>query len=104
MKNKQHQFPSNLVRIWTPSTHSLFPLKFRQVVKSVLMLGAKRQDGTPYYPQTHFHKLPKDLLFLILHYVVLPTTGQPKPKEREESSAEQKHESTHNKKRKRSEP
>jgi hypothetical protein len=57
MKNKQQQLPSDLVRIWTPSTHSLFPLKFRQVVKAVLMLGAKRQDGTPYYPQTHFYIL-----------------------------------------------
>jgi ankyrin repeat protein len=35
--------------VWAPSIHSLFPLKFRQVVKVVLMLGAKRQDGTPYY-------------------------------------------------------
>jgi hypothetical protein len=70
MKNKRQQLPSDLVTRWTPSTHSLFPLKVRQVVKAVLMLGAKRQDGTPYYPQTHFYKLPKDLLFLILHYAV----------------------------------
>jgi hypothetical protein len=69
MKNYQQQLPSDLVRIWTPSIHSLFPLKFRQVVKAVLMLGAKRQDGTPYYPQTHFYKLPKELLFTILQYV-----------------------------------
>jgi hypothetical protein len=40
------------------------------------MLGAKRQDGTPYYPQTHFYKLPKDLLFLILQYAALPNTEQ----------------------------
>jgi hypothetical protein len=68
MKNKQEQLPSDLLRIWTPSIHSLFPLKFRQLVKAVLMLGAKRQDGTPYYPQTHFYKLPKDVLFLILQH------------------------------------
>jgi hypothetical protein len=67
-KNTQQLLPADLVRIWTPSTHSLFPLKFRQVVKAVLMLGAKRRDGTPYYPQTHFYKLPKDVLFLILQY------------------------------------
>jgi hypothetical protein len=42
------------------------------------MLGAKKQDGTPYHPQTHFYKLPKDVLFLILQYVALPNTGQPK--------------------------
>jgi hypothetical protein len=71
MKNKQQQLPADLVTRWTPSTHSLFPLKFRHVVKAVLMLGAKRQDGTPYYPQTHFYKLPKDLVFLILQYVVV---------------------------------
>jgi hypothetical protein len=70
MKNNKEQLPSDLltVRIWAPSTHSLFPLEFRQVVKAVLMLGAKRQDVTPYYPQTHFYKLPKHLLFLILQY------------------------------------
>ena len=68
IKNKQQKLPIDFL-IWAPSTHSLFPLKFRQVVKAVLMLGAKRQDGTPYYPQTHFYKLPKDVLFLILQYV-----------------------------------
>jgi hypothetical protein len=86
MKNKQKQLPIDLVTRWTPLTHSLFPLKFRQVVKAVLMLGAKRQDGTPYYPQTHFYKLPKDVLFLILSF------------------AEPQHECTDNKKRKREEP
>jgi hypothetical protein len=69
MKNDQQQLPTDLAR-WMPSTHSLFPPKVRRVVKAVLMLGAKRQDGTPYYPQTHFYKLPKDILFLILQYVV----------------------------------
>jgi hypothetical protein len=70
MKNKLHQLSADLltVRIWRPSIHLLFPLKFRQAVKAVLMLGAKRQDGTPYYPQTHSYKLPKDLLFIILQY------------------------------------
>jgi hypothetical protein len=72
-KNKSGELPSDLVTVWAPSIHSLLPLKFRQVVKAVLMLGAKRQDGTPYYPQTHFYKLPKDLLFIILQYAV-PTT------------------------------
>ena len=75
MKNRRHKLPADLVRRWTPSTHSLFPLKFRQVVKAVLMLGAKRQDGTPYYPQTHFYKLPKDLLFLILQYAAQLATN-----------------------------
>jgi hypothetical protein len=69
MRNKGLQLPSDLIlRRWTPSIHSLFPLKFRQVVKAVLMLGAKRQDGTPYYPQTHFYKLPKDVLYIILQF------------------------------------
>jgi hypothetical protein len=56
------------------TTHSLFPLKFRQVVKA-LMLGAKRQDGTPYYPQTHFYKLPEDLLFEILQHALCCCNG-----------------------------
>jgi hypothetical protein len=77
MRNYCDELPADLVRRWTPSIHSLFPLKFRQVVKAVLMLGAKRQDGTPYYPQTHFYKLPKDVLFLILQYTVCSNTAQP---------------------------
>jgi hypothetical protein len=68
MQNAEARLPIDLVTRWAPSIHSLFPLKFRQVVKAVLMLGAKRQDGTPYYPQTHFYKLPKDVLFIILQY------------------------------------
>jgi hypothetical protein len=79
MKNKQEQLPVDLLTTWAPSIHSLFPLEFRQVVKAVLMLGAKRQDGTPYYPQTHFYKLPKDLLFLILQYA--PMTNPRRPAE-----------------------
>jgi hypothetical protein len=91
MKNNQGRYPYELVGRWTPSLHSLFPLKFRRVVKAVLMLGAKRQDGTPYYPQTHFHKLPRD-----------PEIGQSKETEETSKSkvAEQQHESTNNKKRK----
>jgi hypothetical protein len=56
MQNDEEQAPSDYLSM-APSIHSLFPLKFRQVVKAVLMLGAKRQDETPYYPQTHFYKL-----------------------------------------------
>jgi hypothetical protein len=70
MKNEHDKLPSELVTVWTPSTHSIFPLKFKQLVKAVLMLGAKRQDGTPYYPQTHFYKLPKDVLFIILQHAI----------------------------------
>jgi hypothetical protein len=70
VKNEQQKIPGELVPKWTPSIHSLFPMEFRQFVKVVLMLGAKRQDGTPYYPQTHFYKLPKEILFEILQYAV----------------------------------
>jgi hypothetical protein len=71
MKNIHGQHPADLLTRWTPTImHSLFPLKFRQVVKAVLMLGAKRQDETPYYPQTHFYKLPKNIIYHILQYAV----------------------------------
>jgi hypothetical protein len=102
MKNEQQQLPSDLITIWAPSTHSLFPLKFKQVVKAVLMLGAKRQDGTPYYPQTHFYKLPKDVLYIILQYVACSDTRQPTETEEASKSkpAKQRHEFTDNKKRK----
>jgi hypothetical protein len=50
MKNLQLQLPSDIVAVeWKPSIHLLFPLKFKQLVKAVLILRAKRQDGTPYY-------------------------------------------------------
>jgi hypothetical protein len=95
-KNLQQQLPSDFVRVWTPSIHSLFPLKVRQFVKAVLMLAAKRQDGTPYYPQTHFYRLPKDVLFLILQYAICSDIGKSK-----EIFKQQLNESTDNKKRKR---
>jgi RNA binding exosome subunit len=76
MRNNQKKLVADFLTTWTPSTHSLFPLKFRQVVKAVLMLGAKRQDGTPYYPQTHFYKLPKDVLFLILQHCFYSWTNK----------------------------
>ena len=101
MRNRRMKLPADLLTVWTPSTHSLFPLKFRQVVKAVLMLGAKRQDGTPYYPQTHFYKLPKDVLFLILQYAVCSNsnTKSGQSKETEEADfAETQHGSTDNKK------
>jgi hypothetical protein len=89
MRDKDTFLPADYLRIWAPSIHSLFPLEFRQVVKAVLMLGAKSQDGTPYYPQTHFYKLPKDVLFIILQYAA---SGQSKKTEQQ-----------HDKKRKREE-
>jgi ankyrin repeat protein len=78
IRNKQGQPPSYFLRVrrWTPLIHLLFPLKFKRVVKTVLMLGAKRQDGTPYYPQTHFYKLPKDVLYHILQYAAPYNTPQ----------------------------
>jgi DUF1009 family protein len=33
MKIKQQQLSVDIPTIWTPSTHSMFPVKFRQVVK-----------------------------------------------------------------------
>jgi ankyrin repeat protein len=69
-KNKQQQLPVDLLTRWAPSLHSLFPLKFRQLVKAVLMLAATSKDGTPYYPQTHFYKLPKEIIFEILQFAL----------------------------------
>ena len=57
--------------IWKPSTHSLFPSSARQQVVTVLMIAAKKQDGTPIHPESHLHTLPKDILFEILGYVIL---------------------------------
>jgi ankyrin repeat protein len=51
MKNKNGQLATDLLTAWAPSIHSLFP-------------EIQTSCGTPYYPQTHFYKLPKDLLFL----------------------------------------
>lgn len=59
------------VPIWKPSTHSLFPSSARQQVVTVLMITAKKQDGTPIHPESHFHMLPKDILFEILSYAIV---------------------------------
>jgi hypothetical protein len=42
------------------------------------------------YPQTHFYKLPKDVLFIILQYAAFSNTRLP----RNTKTAEQKDEST----------
>jgi hypothetical protein len=77
-RNKAGQLPAEILEIkWIPSLNLLFPSKFRQLVKAVLMLRAWRQDGTPYFPQTYFYKLPRDVIFLILQYVALSITGKP---------------------------
>ena len=59
------------VPIWKPSSHSLFPPSARQQVVTVLMIAAKKQDGTPIHPESHLHTLPKDILFEILSYAIL---------------------------------
>src|SRR5690348_8464175 len=33
---------------WTPSLHSLFPLPVKKQVMTMLMISAKKQDGTPW--------------------------------------------------------
>ena len=50
----------------SPKNHSLFPPQARKQVMTVLMMAAKRRDGTPRHPDSSFHTLPKDVLFLIL--------------------------------------
>ena len=57
--------------IWKPSTHSLFPPSSRQQVVTVLMIAARKQDGTPIHPESHLHTLPKDILFEILSYAIV---------------------------------
>jgi hypothetical protein len=56
--------------VWSVSTHSSFPVSSRQQVVTLLMIAAKKQDGTPYHPESHFHTLPKEILFLVLSYSI----------------------------------
>ena len=56
---------------WKPSTHSSFRSSARQQVVTVLMIAARKQDGTPIHPESHLHTLPKDILFEILSYAIL---------------------------------
>jgi WD40 repeat protein len=57
--------------IWKPSTHSLFSSSSRQQVVTVLMIAARKQDGTPIHPESHLHTLPKVILFEILGYAII---------------------------------
>ena len=56
--------------VWKPSTHCLFPHSAKQQVMTVLMIAAKKQDGTPFHPQSHLHTLPRDILFHVLSYAI----------------------------------
>ena len=55
---------------WTPKTHSMFSEDAREQVIIVLMMAAKKPDGTPRHPETLFHRLPRELLFLILKWSI----------------------------------
>lgn len=36
----------------------------------VLLIAQRKPSGEPYHPETHFWKLPKNILFLIFHHLV----------------------------------
>ena len=55
---------------WTPKTHWLFSEESRERVMIVLMMAALKPDRTPYHPETLFHRLPRDLLLLILKFSI----------------------------------
>ena len=55
---------------WTPKTHWMFSQNAGEQVMIVLMMAAKKPDGTPRHPETLFHRLPKELLFLILKFSI----------------------------------
>jgi len=55
---------------WSINHHSLYPLHIRQVVKCILILGLKDDQGQPYYQQVLFYQLPKDCLLLLISKVV----------------------------------
>src|SRR5262249_18315213 len=55
---------------WTPKTHRKFSEESRKQVMIVLMMAAFKPDGTPRHPETLFHRLPKELVFLILKFTI----------------------------------
>src|SRR5262249_20291071 len=56
---------------WTPMTHALFPSVDQTTILTMLMISAKKGNGTPWHPETYFHTLPRDILFLILSFSVV---------------------------------
>jgi len=54
---------------WRPDIHFRFPKTSRDQIKTVMTLFIKNSYGIPIHPESKLGYLPKDMLFLILHYV-----------------------------------
>ena len=68
-----------LTRAWSPQNHSLFNARERQRVRVVLMMALRRREqgqgegqgqGGVWHPETHFYRLPREILFHILSYAI----------------------------------
>ena len=68
-----------LARVWSPQNHSLFNERERKRVRVVLMMALRRREqgqgegqgqGGVWHPETHFYRLPQDILFHILAYAI----------------------------------
>lgn len=54
---------------WSPQYHDRFHPQEKERVKTVLMMAAKK-DGIPNHPESHFFKLPRDIIYVILGYAI----------------------------------
>jgi len=55
---------------WSVQTHAMYPLHIRKIVKCLLMLSLRDEEGQPRHPQVLLYILPKDVLFFLLQKVV----------------------------------
>lgn len=63
-------FNYNLLPLWKPSNHLLFPISTRNAIITILKISLlNRITNEPKYPQTLFWRLPKDILYLIFQYI-----------------------------------
>ena len=58
---------------WSKQTHFLYPLPTKKAIFTLLII-ASTQNGNPRHPEALFYKLPKELLYIIFHFISFHTT------------------------------
>jgi len=56
---------------WRPEWAMPLPKLFQRQVTVLLILHLRNEDGSPKYPEAHFWKLPKEILFMIFTWMLL---------------------------------
>jgi len=52
---------------WSPKTHKLYSLEFKNQVIVLLLLATCKIEDSPKFTETFFYKIPLEILWIIVH-------------------------------------